>query len=489
MQNDTLTKILEIGIALSKEKDTELLLEQILTAVMEVTHCDAGTLYIRNKDVLEFKIMITKSRNIHEGGSGSPITMPPVPLSKENVCACGVLFRKLINIPSISQNFSYDFSGPRKYDAMTGYRTESMLVVPMEDEQGEVIGVMQLINALDESGSIIPFRKEYEQILSAMGSQAAICLMNRKYAQQVQDMLDSFVRVMTTAIDERTPYTANHTKNMAMYAKNFIGWLNRQQMDWSFNERQEYFFLMSVRLHDIGKLITPLEIMDKRDRLADNYTKAMDRLEKIRLLTRIARLQGTMEESEERKRMEQLEMARGLVEKVNGIGFLTDELAQQIEELSTWTYEEEDGTICQWITPQEKEQLMIRKGTLTNEERAIMQDHVVMTRRMLEQMSLGEDYQNVVTFASQHHERLNGSGYPEGLKADQICKEVRLLIIIDVFEALTARDRPYKEPMPPEKALGILYNMAGNGEIDMDILKLFEQSRAWEIAEHNENPV
>ena len=112
-----------------------------------------------------------------------------------------------------------------------------------------------------------------------------------------------------------------------------------------------------------------------------------------------------------------------------------------------------------------------------------------MTRRMLEQMSLGEDYQNVVTFASQHHERLNGSGYPEGLKADQICKEVRLLIIIDVFEALTARDRPYKEPMPPEKALGILYNMAGNGEIDMDILKLFEQSRAWEIAEHNENPV
>lgn len=132
---------------------------------------------------------------------------------------------------------------------------------------------------------------------------------------------------------------------------------------------------------------------------------------------------------------------------------------------------------------------MIRKGTLTNEERAIMQDHVVMTRRMLEQMSLGEDYQNVVTFASQHHERLNGSGYPEGLKADQICKEVRLLIIIDVFEALTARDRPYKEPMPPEKALGILYNMAGNGEIDMDILKLFEQSRAWEIAEHNENPV
>ena len=135
--------------------------------------------------------------------------------------------------------------------------------------------------------------------------------------------------------------------------------------------------------------------------------------------------------------------------------------------------------ICPWITKEELEQLLIRKGTLTDKERKIMQDHVEMTRRMLEQMEFGEDYKDVVTFASQHHERLNGSGYPRGIRADETSREVRLLVIIDVFEALTARDRPYKNPMPEEKALGILYRMAENGEIDMEILRWFEASQAW----------
>lgn len=479
MNKDTLQTILDIGIALSKEKDIDCLLEQILNAVMDITHCDGGTLYIRKGDMLEFKIMITKSRGIHQGGSGEVITMPPVPLSKENVCACGVLYHNLINIPSVYVSSIYDFSGPKKYDAITGYQTQTMMVVPMEDDRGEVIGVIQLINAMDEEGNVIPFKEEYEQILSSMGSQAAICLMNRKYAQQIQKMLDSFVRVMTTAIDERTPYTANHTRNMALYAGRFIDWLNGQNLGWTFDEKEKYIFLMSVRLHDIGKLITPLEIMDKQDRLAENYPKVMDRLEKIRLLARIARLQGSISEEEETDRLQKVQSARELVSRVNTTGFLTEELETQIYELVSWTYEEEDGTICPWITKEEQEQLLIRKGTLTDKEREIMQDHVELTRRMLEQMEFGEEYKDVVTFAAQHHERLNGSGYPRGITGDETGREVRLLVIIDVFEALTARDRPYKKPMPAEKALGILYRMAENGEIDMEILKWFELSRAW----------
>ena len=150
-----------------------------------------------------------------------------------------------------------------------------------------------------------------------------------------------------------------------------------------------------------------------------------------------------------------------------------------MERLAARTYVEENGEIRPWITPQEREQLLIRKGTLTQEERAVMQDHVEKTRMMLEQMALGDDYKDVLPWASQHHELLDGSGYPKGLKNDEICREVRLLTMLDVFEAMTANDRPYKQPMPAEHAFQILHQMAEQGQIDVDLLNLFEQSKAW----------
>ena len=236
---------------------------------------------------------------------------------------------------------------------------------------------------------------------------------------------------------------------------------------------------MSVRLHDIGKLITPLEIMDKKDRLADNYPRVMDRLDKIRLLIKIEYLQGMISETEKANCLQRVQEAKELIHTVNTIGFLTEELENRILDLATWTYMEEDGTKYPWITEDEKEKLLVRKGTLTEDERLIMQSHVEMTQRMLEQMEFGDEYKDVVTFASQHHERLDGSGYPRGIDADKICREVRLLVILDVFEALTARDRPYKKAMPVERAFGILYQMAEQREIDHGILEWFEESQAW----------
>ena len=479
MKNDTLEKILNIGIAFSKEKNRERLLDQILTAAMDITQCDGGTLYINNGEALEFNIMITRSQNIHKGGESGAITLPPVPLSEKNVCACGVLFRRLINIPDVYESERFDFSGPKNYDAMTGYHTQSMMVVPLEDDKENVIGVVQLINALDEEGNVIPFQKEYEQILLAMGSQAAICLVNMNYAHQIRDMLDSYVRVMSTAIDARTPYNANHTKNMVTYAMRFINWLDKYHSVWHFDDKKIQEFIMSVWLHDIGKLITPVEIMDKQDRLAGNYDLIMDRLEKIQLLTKIERLEEKISADESEARMEEIRKAAELVRTINGIGYLTDELADQVEQLTARTYMEADGTMHPWITSEERDQLLIRKGTLTQSERAIMQDHVEKTRMMLEQMALGDDYKDVLVWASQHHEMLDGSGYPKGLKGDEICPEVRLLSILDIFEAMTAHDRPYKEAMPAEHAFGILRKMADQGQIDKDLLNLFEQSKAW----------
>ena len=479
MKNDTLQKILNIGIAFSKEKNRERLLDQILTSAMDITNCDGGTLYINNGEALEFNIMITRSQGVHQGGGEGATTLPPVPLSEKNVCACGVLFRKLINIPDVYESEHYDFSGPKRYDAMTGYHTQSMMVVPLEDDKENVIGVVQLINALDDDGNVIPFRKEYEQILLATGSQAAICLVNMNYAHQVREMLDSYVKVMSTAIDARTPYNANHTKNMVTYATHFIEWLRKVRPEQGFDENKVQEFMMSVWMHDIGKLITPVEIMDKQDRLAGNYSLIMDRFAKIRLLARIEYLNGKLSEGELEQRLEELTQTAELIGKINKMGFLPDELAEQVEQLAKRTYVEEDGTMRTWITPLEREQLLIRKGTLTQSEREIMQDHVEKTRIMLEQMALGDDYKDVLVWASQHHELLNGTGYPNGLAGREICKEVRLITILDVFEAMTAHDRPYKKAMPAEHALKILHEMADQGQIDRALLDLFEQSKAW----------
>ncbi len=479
--NDTLQKILNIGIALSKEKDRERLLDRILTSAVDMTRCDAGTLYINSGDMLEFKIMITKSRGIHQGGVGDEITMPPVPLSEENVCACAAIYRRLINIPNVYECTQYDFSGPKNYDRLTGYHTESMMVVPMEDDRGRVIGVMQLINAIGDEGEIVPFCTAYEHILYAMGSQAAICLANMNYSQQIRAMLDSYVKVMSTAIDARTPYNANHSKNMAAYAKNFITWLNGQGLEWNFDEDRADEFLMSVWLHDIGKLITPLEVMNKQSRLAGDYRIVMDRLDKISLLARIDSLEGRTTADAESAIQDDIKKARELIDRVNNAPIVTDEMADELDRLARRSYIGSDGSRHPWITDGEYEQLSIRKGTLTHAERMVMQDHVKMTCKMLEQMEFGDSYRNLLTWASQHHELLDGSGYPNGLKGDEICREVRLLTILDVFEAMTSRDRPYKSPVPAEDAMAILHEMADNGKIDPWILDLFEQSRAWLI--------
>ena len=206
MNKIKIDKLLEIGIALSKEKDTDSLLSLILEEAMEMTSCDGGTLYVYDGESLRFHIMITKSMNTYKGGKNDSVDLPPVPMRRSHVCACAAMEKKLINIPDVYEHTEeYDFSGPKNYDAMTGYHTQSMLVVPMEDEHGDVIGVLQLINAKNEEGQTVPFEEGYEKVISSLASQAAICLMNMKHAAETMELLDSFVRVMSTAIDARTP--------------------------------------------------------------------------------------------------------------------------------------------------------------------------------------------------------------------------------------------------------------------------------------------
>ncbi len=473
-------KLLNIGISLSTEKNPNRLLLTILEAAMDITHCDGGTLYILNENALTFKIMITRSMNIHKGGDGESIDLPPVELCPENVCARAALEYGLINVPDVYNDPRFDFSGPRNYDAITGYKTTSMLVVPMQDDQGQVIGVLQLINAKDKQGSTIAFEPALQSVVLSLASQAAIRLTNMNYSVEIIDLLNSFVRVMSVAIDARSPYNANHTRNMARYGEHFLQWLSTSGNPWQFTESEKHQFLMSVWLHDVGKLVIPLEIMDKESRLGTALIHVEHRFQIIGYLNRIALLNGKLSFEEYTEQSNQLEHAKALIAKVNTVGFLSDELLAQVHTLAKHTYEDENGEVHPWLTQDEHHSLSVRKGTLTQEERSIMESHVILTKKLLDEMKFSRSYAYVPIWAAAHHEFLNGNGYPLGLKGEEIPREVRLLTILDIFDALTARDRPYKPGMPIEKTLQILGEMVQQGQIDGEILALFIQSRAWE---------
>lgn len=355
-----------------------------------------------------------------------------------------------------------------------------MLVVPMSNDKGQLIGVMQLINAQDESGRTIPFDPDIELLVIALSSQAAISITNMRYAEQITKLLDSLVGTLSTAIDERSHYNANHTRNMVRMGENFLDWLEQTNNPWKFDENRRRAFLMSVWLHDVGKLAVPLEVMDKNSRLGPALDGIKERFRIISLLDRIEKLEGRISDTELAHRMQEHAEELTFIERVNKAGFLPDEDCAAVKELAGRTYVDENGAERPLITEAERDCLLIRKGTLTDEERRTMQNHVVVTGRILNQMTFPRIYSQVPGWAAAHHELMNGKGYPDHLTAEDIPNEVRLLTILDIFEALTAHDRPYKLPMSLEKALAVLHNMVDEGSLDRDILALFEQSRAWE---------
>ena len=473
-------RFLTMCLALTSERDREALLSSILDNAMDIARCDAGTLYLLEDDGLHFCRMVTRSQGIRQGGHADPISLPPVPMEPQYVCAWVALHNEAINVADVHTDTHFDFTGSLRYDAMTGFHTQSMLVVPMSNDRGELLGVTQLINAMDDSGATIPFDPEIELLISAISSQAAISITNMRYAEQVTSLLDSLVGALSTAIDERTPYNANHTRNMVRYGARFLDWLEETGNAWKFDADKRRTFLLSVWLHDVGKLVVPREVMDKESRLGAKLDDVRARFRVIALLDRVAALEGRIPREELARRNAEREEALAFVERVNTAGFLPDADLAAVEALAARTYTDETGARQPWLTPEEHTCLSVRKGTLTAEERRIMESHAAVTGRILKHVKFPKMYEETPRWAAMHHELLNGRGYPDHLTAESIPPEVRLLTILDVFDALTARDRPYKPALPLEKALGILHSMVEEGGVDGDILALFEASRAWE---------
>ncbi|MCR4990674.1 MAG: GAF domain-containing protein [Lachnospiraceae bacterium] len=475
----SLDNMIKIALDLSAEKDFNRLMEKILSEAMGITHCDAGTVYIKEKDFLEFYTVCTKSKGILMGRNDKNAKMPPVPLSRKHVCACSAMDNKKINIADVYNSTDYDFAGAQKYDALNDYRTTSMLVIPMADEKDNVIGVLQLINSLDENGEVMPFDKKYEDVVSALASLAAVSINNHKLAQEITNLLHSFVAVMVDAIEARTPYNANHTRSMVRYADRFITYLADTENEWKFDSDRKDAYLMSVWLHDIGKLVVPLEVLDKPDRLGPLRDRIKSKIEVTRLNTELLKAKDGGDRSGYDEKIERLQRSWELIDRSNNAPFLDDETINELKACADTNCVTVYGEEEKLLNDRELEAITVQRGTLTAKERSKVEEHVSYTARMLEKMSFTGIYEKVPFWAGSHHEFINGTGYPNHLSGEDLPMETRLLTIIDIYDALTAEDRPYKPPMPAEKAFAILEDMAKEGKIDKDILTLFRKSKAW----------
>ncbi|MDD2420554.1 MAG: GAF domain-containing protein [Heliobacteriaceae bacterium] len=489
--------LLNIGIALSAEKDHNRLLEMIVTVARRITGADAGTLYLREKDHLVFKIIQNETLQVFQGSHNETIELPPVPLRKENVSAYVALTRSTVNIADVYQTKDFDFSGPKRYDQLTGYRTTSLLVVPLENHEGDIIGVLQLINARDQTGKVVAFAPCLEKVVNSLGSQAAISLTNMQLLADIENLFRSFVEVMATAIDARTPYNANHTRRVAEMTRAMIQAINETTDGKLANETFDLIrgkqLVMAAWLHDIGKIATPLEVMNKATRLAGRLELVLARLDYISACCKIAYLEqklalagresgeGIIElERSWEKDQQMVAQTREIILRANDpTTFVGPELVRELQIIAFRTYIDCNGNPQSWLAPEELAALLVPRGTLTPAERRIMEEHVTVTSRLLAKVPFARHFQNVPYWATLHHEQLDGKGYPRGMAGEEIPLEARILALLDIFDALTAADRPYKKAMPVSKALETLGIMVSEGKIDPELWRIFIGNELW----------
>ena len=469
-------RLIKIAIALASERDVERLLDRILTESVHLTDCGCGAIYILEGSRLVCHSALTRSpeeRLIRRDGEAR---LPSLPLTPDNVCARAALEGRLINLPDVYAAEGYDFSAARADDARRNTRTRSMLAAPMADEAGHTIGVLQLVNAL-ENGEAVPFDPAREDVIRALAALAAVSLDKARLNLALSDLLHSFVTVMVDAIDARSPYNAAHTRTMVRCATKFLQWRASRNMEPAFTEDETDAFLMSVWLHDLGKLVIPLEIMDKPTRLGRLESGILHRIEVADLMEQLnaARDPGF----DARPRRERLAEARKVLLAANTAPRLTEDMLAALEALRGLQCLNARGEAIPLLTPEEYTAITVQRGTLTPRERSEMERHVVYTGRLLSRMRFSGVYADVPSWAAAHHELLDGSGYPDHLTAPELPFQVRLMTILDIYDALTADDRPYKPPFPADEAFVILRDMAQEGKLDPALVDQFIESGAW----------
>ena len=493
-----------IGIALSTEEDLNKLFEMIMEEARHITNADGRTLYMKTDDgnQLKFEILLNDSMNTSMGGtSGNEVTLPPVELYKDenkpnesNVAAYVANTGKTVNIVDAYKEDGFDFSGTKGFDKMTGYRSKSFLTVPLKNHENEIIGVMQLINSIDiETGKTLTFSKEMQTQIESLCSQGAVALTNKRLVQELKTLFESFIQLIAKAIDEKSEYTGGHCERVPEITMMLADAVEKvdygKYKDFSMTEDERYELYIAGWLHDCGKVATPPHIVDKGTKLEtifDRIEVVKTRFEVIKRDVEIACLKKKIEllekglnidgqiDKDMQDRLAVIDDERLFIEKANiGGEFMPKEEQQKIKDISTKYNWNENGENKNFLTDIEVENLCIPKGTLLPEEREIINDHIRITIDMLERLPYPKHLKNVPEFAGGHHEKLDGTGYPKGLKADEMSVQAKMMAIADIYEALTAADRPYKDGKKLSQAMRIMGFMKNDYEIDADLFEIF----------------
>ena len=496
---DRLHRLSEIGMALSTEKNTDLLFEMILEEARKITCADGRTLYSMNKEGnLNFEIMCNDTMNTVMGGtSGVEIPYYPVKLwidnqtpNQKNVSAYVALSGRTVNIVDAYEEEGFDFEGTKNFDKKSGYHSKSFLTVPLKNHENEIIGVMQLINARNDHGEVISFNVEMQEQVESLASQGAVALTNKRLVEELKTLFEAFIKLIATAIDKKSEYTGGHCNRVPvitmMLADAVAEITEGKYKDFSMTADERYELYIAAWLHDCGKVATPPHVVDKGTKLETIF----DRIELIRtrmeLLKRDAeiaflkrQLNGQASnnfDDEFNKTIRQIEENMKFLEGCNvGGEFMKQELRERVKSIAEQKIKLY-GNDRDFLSEEEVNNLNIPKGTLLPEEREIINDHIVITIEMLEQLPYPKHLKNVPEFAGGHHEKMDGTGYPKGLKAKQMSTQAKMMAIADIYEALTAADRPYKEGKKLSAAMRIMGFMKNDYHIDVDLFEIFVRS-------------
>ncbi len=514
-----LDQLNEIGAALSLEKNLNALLEKILLAVKTITRADGGTLYLVEGEgagqVLRFEIVRTASLDVAMGGTtGNPIPFYPIHLFKNGdpntsmVAAFAALTGQTVNIADAYTEEGFDFSGTRAFDAKTGYRSQSFLTVPMKNHEAEIIGVLQLINCQDaDSGAIVPFSPSDQRLAESLASQAAIALTNRALINQLEHLFESFINMINEAIDEKSPYTGGHCQRVPQLTMLLAEAVNDTAdgplAGFAMTEKDRYELRIAGLLHDCGKITTPVHVVDKatkletifdRIHLIDTRFEVLKRDAEIDALNKkleLARGAGLDEitrrdrtyaiDEELRDTVRQIEEDHKFLRRCNiGAESMSKEEQDRVTQIGLgYKWRDPVGNTADFLTEDELKNLVISRGTLTQEEREIINHHIVSTIKMLEALPWPKHLRNVPEYAGGHHERMDGKGYPKGLRREQMSVQARVMGIADIFEALTAKDRPYKKGKTLSESLEILGRFSLNGHIDPELFDVFVRKKVY----------
>ena len=505
-----LERLNSIGVALSAEHDNNRLLEVILLGAKELTNADGGTLYSVTDDAkLKFEIMRTQSLNIAMGGTtGKEIPFPSLPIylaeGKPNtnmVAAYSVVNAKTVNIQDAYLTEGFDFSGTRKFDENTGYRSKSFLTVPMKNHENEIIGVLQLINAIDPlTNEIITFSESHQRLVESLASQAAVALTNHNLINGLKDLFESFIKLIADAIDEKSPYTGGHCQRVPeltmMLAEAAIKTNVGPLKNFTMTEKEVYELKIAAWLHDCGKVTTPESVMDKATKLETIFDRIHlidHRFELLKTQRENAHLRKVLKavqsgkslndkhlEQELRTIRGQLDVDKNFIRRVNfGSEAMSPADQQQVKDIANYEYTSDSGHMAKFLSENEVYNLTIARGTLTPEERMIINNHIVVTINMLESLSYPKDLRRVPEYAGGHHERMDGKGYPKGLTREQMSIPARMMGVADIFEALTSKDRPYKKAKTLSETLNILGKMRLDNHIDPDVFDLFIREKIY----------